>query len=293
MRIVAPIIISTAAGTLQSTNVDTSADPAAWAAGTYALGDRRTHQDYIWESVEAANTQEPGTGDKWAQVEPTNQLAMFDRRIGTQTVFEDGIVVEVEPGEVVDTVSFRNVDASTITLEQEDPVAGVVYPAQTQNMVEPVGDWWEYLYYPIVRKTEAIFTGLLPYRNAVITATIAAPGGDAKCGLMTVGLAYEPGDAQDGASDGIEDYSVIRPDQFGIRDIVERDYSDDAELTVWVPWAESARFRRVLTERRAQPTLVVLADNLPHTQYYGLISFRRIFQYYGMDVFNLTVKGFT
>ncbi|MCW5648347.1 MAG: hypothetical protein KIS62_01240 [Ramlibacter sp.] len=304
MRAVEPITISSAAGTLTSTNVDGSADPAAWDSGTtYAAGDRSVLNQTIFESKEDANTNNsPATTDKWIEVGPVNSLAMFDRRVGSQTINPDTITVTITPGRVVDTLSLLNVSARTITVSMTDPVDGpiaikdpadgVLKTSITIRLQERVNGWWQYLYFPIVRKTAALITGLPPYRNASITIVITKTGGDAACGACILGLSLQPGSAEHGASDGIDDYSVIEKDAFGIRDVVERGYADDAELTCWVPQNESERFRRFLVSRRAQPTLFVLADSRPDAQYFGLPSFRRVFQFHKLDVFSLTIKGF-
>ena len=78
MKIVAQITIATG-GALTSTNVDTSADPAAYNAATaYALGDRCVVSETVYESLEAANTgnNPPDSPTKWAEVGPINKLAM-------------------------------------------------------------------------------------------------------------------------------------------------------------------------------------------------------------------------
>lgn len=300
MKIYAPIAIAegaTTGGALTATNVGSGSDPAAYNAGaTYAADVQCTSGDTIYQSLQAGNTgHTPASSPTWwAEVGPINKLAMFDRRVGSQTVNADSIEVEITlKSECIDEVTIVNCDAASVTVTQTDPTDGEVY-SQTQTMDEDVGDWWEYLYFPIVRKSVAVFSGLLPYRDSVVAVTLSNPGADAKCGLLALGLALEPGGAQYGATDGITDYSVVREDDWGIRDIVERDYADDAEFQVWVAKAESERFRRMLAEQRAQATVFMLApDARPEAIYYGLPSFRRTFSYPEVDVFTVSVKGFT
>lgn len=295
MRVVTPLTIATG-GILTSTNVGTSLDPAAYNGATnYALDERCVVGETIYQSVYVGvNTghNPPDSPDYWLRVGPINKLAMFDRAVGSQTINADTIEVVITPGQVVGVVSLLNLDGASVSLTQNDPVDGEVF-ATTVNLTEPVSGWWDYLYSPVVRRTSALITGLMPYRNASITITIDNTGGDAKCGVCIVGPSVHPGDAEYGASDGIDDYSEVQPDTFGVRDIVERDYADDAEMTIWVPVADSPRFRRILAERRAKPTLFVLADHRPDAQYYGLPSFRRTFQMNAHDIYALTVKGFT
>jgi hypothetical protein len=297
MKLVAPITIATGS-TLVSTNAGTTGDPAAWSnATTYAAGVQATQGETIYQSAQAANTNhDPATAGNvptwWVVVGAVNKMAMFDTRVGSQTVNADTIGVAILPGAVVDTVSLRNVDCNLIAVIQNDPVDGQVF-AQTQNMVEDVGDWWEYLYSPIVQKTDALFTGILPYRNSTITIVIDKTGATARCGLCVVGQSLDAGGASYGSSDGIQDYSLVQPNAWGIRDIVERDYSDEADINLMVRADLSPYFRRTLAARRARPTLLVLADHRPDAQYYGLISFRRTFSLPNHDAYTVNVKGYT
>jgi hypothetical protein len=295
MKLIIPIPIVTG-GTLTSTTAGAGADPAAYAAGTtYPLAQQATSGDLIYQSAQAANTGHTPASNVptwWVVVGSTNKTAMFDTRVGSQTTNPNTISVVVTPGEAVTTLSLRNLAANSITTTQTDPTDGAVY-TEIRDLTEPVGDWWEYLYAPIVSAADALFTGFLPYRNATVTVLIDNTGADAKCGLFVIGQAIEPGGAQFGASDGIDDYSQVQPDAWGVRDIVQRDYTDEAEFNVQVPTAASPFFRRTLAERRAKPTLIVLADNRPDAQYYGLISFRRTFSFPEVDMYAVTVKGFT
>jgi hypothetical protein len=293
--IVVPIEIADP-GVLTSTNVDGSADPAAYnPATTYGAGDRATVGNTIYQSAVAANTgNAPATSPTfWVVVGAINKLRMFDHKIGSQTEFADLIEVEITPGAVVRVLSLRNLDATSVTVTQTTVAEGVVF-TQTLELDEPVADWLEYWFDEINRQTDAVVSGLLPFTDAVLTVTINNPGGIAKCGELLLGPAMEPGGAEFGLSDGIDDYSVIEPDAWGVRDIVERDFADNMDLTIVVRKERSPAFRRLLTQRRAKPILVVSTDARPDAQVYGLAeSWRRTLSYPNWDIFNLTMKGLT
>lgn len=295
MRIGSPITVATGS-TLTSTNVGTGADPAAYNAGTtYALADRSVVGEVIYESIQAGNLGNAPASSPlwWATVGAINSMAMFDRRVGSQTTNADTILVVITPGEIVNVLSLLKIGAASVTVTQTDPVEGVVY-TETQSLIEPSGGgWYAYLYGGQRVKTDALFIGFKPYRNATITVLIDNTGGTAACGLLAVGPSVVPGAAKLGASDGLQDYSRVEEDEWGIRDIVERDYADDAELTVDVESWYSPTFRRLLASRRALPTLLTLADERPDAQYYGLISFRRVFSFNDIDTYSITLKGFT
>lgn len=292
--VVVPITIAEG-GALTSTNVGTSLDPAAYNAGTtYALGAQVTSAGVIYQSVQAGNTGHPVTDTAWwVRVGVINKLRMFDGKVGAQTENASSIVVEVTPGVVVGALSLRNMDALSVTVTQSTVAEGELY-SRTVELDEAVVDWYEYWFSDIVRQTEAVFTGLVPFTDAAITVTIDNTGNTAKCGELLMGPVMEPGRAEFGLTDGIDDYSIITPDAFGVRDIVERDFADNMELTIWVESGRSPALRRLLAENRARPILVVSTDARPDAQVYGLAeSWRRVLSYPGWDIFNLTMKGLT
>jgi hypothetical protein len=291
---IAPIAIATG-GALTSTNVGTSLDPAAWSAvTTYALADQATSGEVIYQSLQAGNLNHAVSDTAWwAEVSAINKMRMFDRKIGAQTENADTIEVVVTPLQVIDVISVRNVQAATVTVEQSTVADGVIY-SKTVAMDEPVIDWFEYWFNPIELSTEAVFTDLLPYTDAAFTVTVDNTGSPAKCGELLMGQALDAGRVQAGLSDGIDDYSLIQADEFGVRDIVERDFADNMELTILVEITRSAGLKRMLTQNRARPILVIPSGQRPDSQVYGLAeTWRRTLSYPEYDIFTLTLRGLT
>lgn len=285
----------TSPGALTSTDVDTSADPAAYDVGhTYAAGDQSTSSDAVYQSLAAGNIGNAVSDvTKWVRVGAINKFRMFDRKVGSQTEKADSIEVVITPVSVVDVVSVRNVEALTVTVVQETAEEGIVY-SKTVELDDPVGDWYEYFFAPITRQTEALFNGLSPFTDATYTITVDNPGGTAKCGELLMGAALDAGMTEAGVSVGIDDYSLIAADEFGVRDIVERDFADNMDLTVYVQRGKSPTLRRLLTHNRATPILVIASDARSDAQVYGLAeSWRCVLSYPDMDVYNITMKGLT
>jgi hypothetical protein len=284
---------------LVSTNVDGSLDPAAWdVAHTYGAGDQATVGDAIYQSMQAANTGHDVTLVEdppwWVRVGAINALRMFDHRIGAQTENAESIEVVISPGQIIDLVSLRNVQALTVRLQQTSPsVEGVVYD-KTISLDDPVADWFEYFFSPVTFRTDALFPGLLPITDSLFSLFARYPAGTAKIGELIMGPALDAGIAEAGVQDGIDDYSTITADEFGVRDIVERDFADNMEATVWVQAARSGTLRRLLTANRARPILFIPVTLRADAQVYGLAeSWRRTLSYPGMDVFSITMKGLT
>lgn len=292
---VEPVVIAPDAG-LTSTNVDDSADPAVWSVGTtYTQGDRVTVGDFIYESVQEADNTGHAVTDAmwWVQVGPVNALRMFDQRVGSQTEQAALIEVVVTPGDLIGALSLRNVLATSVRVIQETGAEGVLYD-ETVSLDDQVADWFEYWYSAINFQTEAVFTGFLPFGDASYTVRIENDPGIAKCGELLMGPAFEAGITEAGAQTGIDDYSLIAPDEFGVRDIVERDFAETMELRLYVQAGKSATLTRLLTRNRARPILVIASTLRPDAQVFGLAeSWNRLLSYPDMDVFTITMRGLT
>ncbi|GAB3763458.1 hypothetical protein GCM10028796_16980 [Ramlibacter monticola] len=291
---VEPLVIATG-GALTSTNVDGSLDPAAYDAGhAYGLGDQATSGESVYQSLQAANTGHAVSDAAWwVRVGAINKMRMFDQKVGAQTERADTIVVEVTPAQVIGVVSLRNVQATSVTVEQRTVADGVIF-TRTISLDDPVSDWFEYFFNPITRQSEVVFTGMLPFGDAIYKITVDNTGGTAKCGEVLMGPALEAGITEGGVTTGIDDYSRISADEFGVRDIVERDFADNMEFTVYVPVVRSPTLVRFLTQNRARPILVLASDARPDAQVFGLAeSWRRTLSYPGTDVFNVSMKGLT
>lgn len=294
---VEPITIATG-GALTSTTAGTSGDPAAWGSGaTFGDGDQATYGESIYQSLQAANTgKQPDllvNADWWVRVGAINKMKMFDRKVGSQTENPNSIAVVITPAEFVGVIALRNVEGQSVTVMQETVGEGEVY-TRTLSLVEPVDDWLVYFFGEIITQNEAIFTGLAQYTDAAYTITISNPGGVAKCGELIMGPALEPGRTLSGGSDGIDDYSVIAADEFGVRDIVEREYADNTDQSIMVEKARSPMLRRFLTRNRARAFLFIPSDARPDLQVYGFAeSWRRVMSYPAHDVYNITMRGLT
>jgi hypothetical protein len=291
---VEPIEITTG-GALTTTNVGTSLDPAAWNSGTtYALADQATSGEVIYQSVQAGNLNHAVSDTAWwVEVGAINKMRMFDRKIGAQTENADTIEVDITPGVIIDVVSVRNVQAASVTVEQSTVADGVIY-SRTVELDEPVVDWFDYWFSAVTMQTEALFTGILPYSDAVFNIVVDNTGGTSKCGELLMGPALEIGRVMAGVSDGIDDYSRIEADEFGVRDIVERDFADNMEFAVRVEASISPVLKAFLTRNRAQPFLVLVSPNRPDAQVYGLAeSWRRVLSYVDHDTYSITMRGLT
>jgi hypothetical protein len=157
-----------------------------------------------------------------------------------------------------------------------------------------ITDPYAYCFEPIVRLTDLIVSGLLPYTGAPISVTLNNPSSDAKLGALILGLSTDIGATQYGASVGIIDYSVKSTDVFGNIAIVERSYSKRGDFTVWVPNTLIDTLQINLANFRATPILYLGSDQYTSTAIYGFFKdFSVAIAYPTVSVCTINIEGLT
>jgi hypothetical protein len=229
-----------------------------WAKGDQVRVDANHH---AYESSIDGNTgkdpTDPENIDSWIDLGATNPWAMFDDIIGTTTDNWELIDVTLAIPDRVSSITLLNIAAVEVQVIVTDALEGEVYN-ETFDMVsyDNVADYYDYFFAPIVRKDEVYIESLPLYSNAEIQLLIRNPGQLAKCGNAVFGDERAIGETQMGARLGQIDYSVkeFNEDWGGSR-IVERPYRSTAQWEIKVPISDKAELRRLLTERRAKPTV--------------------------------------
>ena len=158
-----------------------------------------------------------------------------------------------------------------------------------------ISNWYEYFFEPYDVFSDLLFGPLPPYPSATVklTFTPTSAGSTIHCGAALYGNTVELGVVEYGASAGIEDYSRIETDDFGITTIVERGFLKHASYSVNV---EASQFRRVFSTcaaLRATPSVWIASDdiNLSPLNAYGLPTFNTNVPYYGYINCTIEIKG--
>ena len=284
MDFIAPISINTNAQ-LISTNI-TEADYPNYAAGTtYALDaevqvvDDGIHR--VYRSAVAGNvghyppdniyddTVDPATG-YWIDAGATNAWAMFDGLSRKSSSRADLIVVEFAPGELFNSLALVNVNASTVTVEVIDPIEGLVY-SKNVDVVDLSGvvDFYEWFFYPPVRKQTIPLTDLPSYSGAKVKVTLSAPGETVVVGEIAVGVLRYIGKLRYGYSVSIKDYSVKSKDDSGNPTITPGVYSDTGNFKVSIDTNRVYDVKRTLAAHRARSLVVIGSANQQETIIYG------------------------
>lgn len=250
MKLVKPVALAVAM-LISTTATETY---SAWSAGTaYALDSFviRTTTNRIYQCIQGPSTgNTPETSPLyWTDKGPTNQWAMFDSQISTQTVATSSLSVVLKPG-LCNSICFFGLVGSTLTVTVRDGLAGAVVYTRTVTLDGTIiADWYQYYFEPAVQLASVVLTDLPPYGNAHITATISGTG-SVKCGTLLVGTFYDLGDTQYGATSGITDYSRKDTDAFGIFTFVQRAYSDRISANLMFPNSQLNKVKSVLTSTR-------------------------------------------
>lgn len=235
-------------------------DYPVWASGTsYVQGNRviltSTHR--IYEALTATTGASPdvnvgGVSPKWLDIGPTNKYAAFDDKAGTQSVSTGSLSFTVTPGVIVDSIGFINMAGTTLHITST--VSGTTIYDRTIILQTDVGvyDWKTYFFAPIVNKTDAVITDLLPYANQVITITLSGPSTVA-IGNISIGTTVTLGILQYNAKIGTTDYSKKDVDNYGNVIITKRAFTKRLAGTLVVENTFVDQLAVILANQRSTP----------------------------------------
>ena len=274
MIIVRPVTINDAV--LTTSNVAETDNPEWLIGSPYTTGNVVQVTDDLIHSVYEAlgattGDYPPDNSDKWLRVSATNTWAMFSDQISDTTDKAVEILVTLTPDAIVNGVSFFGLDASTVTVEMDDPVDGIVY-TNTVTLVDAsptINNWWSYFFEPITKQSDLVLLDLPPFISAEINITISAPAGVAKCGLVSIGSQQQLGIANHGTSVGIIDYSRKELDSFGRPIITERNFSKRVSYDVSVVTSQVGAVQKTLSGLRTTPLTWVGDEGSEATIVYG------------------------
>lgn len=256
-------------------------DYPEWAGGvTYVTGDRRistaTHR--IYESLRDGNTDKDPTdianltGELpwWQDIGPTNQRAMFDGEVSTQTAVASPLTVVIRPG-FFNALYLGGLDAEHLDVVVKDaPGGNVVFSHSGSLEGSAPGDYYEYYYAPFKPLRDFLLSEIDQYKNAEVTVTLTKASGPVKCGILALGDLRPLGRTLYGAKCKPRTFSYIDIDKFGKSQIKRRKRTRDLVLTAWVKLSEANAVEEAISELLDVPC-VVIGIGLP--EYAGLRAF--------------------
>lgn len=234
-----------------------------WNSGTtYALGDVVTdltlHHEY--EAAQGSNTNhDPADSTNvptwWLDRGPTNRWAAFDTSTATATSNAEEVDCTIQLSGVNDTLALLGMTASSVQVLAYDGVTLVYDQTITLTDDSSITDWRRYFCDPITFSADLIITDLPTTPDLKVRFVVSYPGGLARIGIATFGLANELGGTIYGATAGILSFSRKVTDDFGNPTLVPRPNSKRGDFKVAI---DAARVDNVLQKLAALDAVAVL-----------------------------------
>jgi len=212
---------------------------------------------------------------------------------GVHTAIQDLCVV-VSPGMCNGVATMDVSGVSAVKCEQFN--GSTLVFTQTKLVDNTfIDDYYAYFFEPYDVFTDLLFGPLLPYPNCTVKLTFVptAAGSTVSCGAALYGNTVSLGEVQYGATVGIEDYSRIETDEFGVSTLVERGFLKQASYSINVADAQLRRVFSTLAALRATPSVWTASDitNLSPLNVYGVPTFNINVAYYGYSNVSIEIKG--
>jgi hypothetical protein len=238
----------------------------------------------------------------WKEVSYTNRWKAFDNKVGSQTSQATSITYQLTPGEVFNSISFRNLDAVTVRIVLTDPAGPTVVYDETVDLQTTVitgttltYDWYTYFFSSIVRVTGFEKFDIPPYLNGVLDITITNTGGTAKVGGIKHGLKTTLGTTQPEPKPtfGTHDYSQKTVDDYGVYSIVPGASSKRMECTIRVPNSSIDEVERLFALYQSEILVWVASDILASMSVCGFLKDHNAEAGLNFTTVSLTIEGLT
>lgn len=236
----------------------------------------------------------------WTRVSVSNKWAMFDTRIASETSYDGNLTVSIQPNLRFTSFALFNVTAKSVTVEVIDKVGAgsVVVYSQTKALDNSlVSNWYTYFFEEFDFLNEAFFTGIPPYKQAVVNITLNQVGTNpTKIGAIIIGQVFDLGLTRIGGSYGIRDYSTKETDEFGVTTFVERNFSKKMQMQLFVENGQLNFLNKLLVQLRAQPTAWYATDDdrFQGTTIYGYCKDWNVeIEYPNHSLISLEIEGLT
>ncbi len=270
MKLVVPNAIDLASSSIAEN------EESAWNASTaYNVEDRCIYEHYIYECVTAHTGKQPdkninSLSGLWRKLGATNQWAMFDDVVSTQTVAPSGadaLTVTVA-FDYADCVGLMNIIGESVTFDVFDAGQTEPYYSKTFNLVQDTMNFRDFFYSPIERTSDITYTfsdivnsGIpIGVPGSTLRVTLKLTGGGASIGHMVVGLARGVGQTQFDAAAGTKTYSKRVEDEYGNLTIIPRRVVKKVSCKVHVETMHSDIIAKLLSKIDIKPALFLADD---------------------------------
>jgi hypothetical protein len=247
LTVLRPTEITTA---MRKSTTATESTPAYVPGTTYAKGARCrsdvTHR--IYESGKDANTGHDPTLDEnqagaapwWIDIGPTNDWAMFDTDVSTETVAPSPLTVVLEPG-FFSSIQCFGLDADFITVTVRAKAGGDIIASLTHELEGSApADYDEYFWDDFQPESTFAMGGIDQYYKAELTVTLTRTGdGNVKCGALVMGDEIVLGKTLAQPKVKPRTYSYVTTDKFGTTSITRRKATTDLDVSALLDVSEA------------------------------------------------------
>lgn len=248
-------------------------DGKEWnASTTYAADSIVRYNHYTYTSIEDGNVgnnpEKTSTGSdaKWIKVVATMPYRMLDDYIETQTEAPIGepltFSVPFKRGDAMALLNIHGIKGHLKITDRDDGIVTLDKEIGLQDDIENLS-LYEYYFMPITSVDLYINTDIPISIYGILEVTIW-PGSEqdvAKVGHVICGRKQYIGETKYDAEVGITDYSRKDTDEFGITTFVERSYSKNATINVFVPAYRADKVSNILSAVRSKPTLIECSNS--------------------------------
>lgn len=272
MKCISPVTITP----VTSSVAEPASGEVAWAAGTYALGDRviraATHRVYECILAGASSVAPESDTARWRDAGPTNKWAMFDLFSTAQTeMVGAALVLTVAPGKRVNSICLRRIYGASAQVEVL--VGGSPTYNQTTNLLLRNTTTWLQYYYGEFRVRQSLVRFDLPMSaGATIRITIQPTAGYARCGEIVLGMAEDLGTIIDEpVSDQLSLSKVTRDEIDGTTTFVKRRRVPQTSHRVRAPAARLNRLRELRDDLDATPAVFSGANDNEQSNFFDTL----------------------
>jgi hypothetical protein len=248
--------------------------PAGESGGGAQIDGDDVHQLW-WSAVDdnIGNDPTADAGDHWLLMSPTNRWAMHDLALGFGT---GNVRVATRWGELIDNTYEIDeaLDSVCAFVLQGASVRVSVAARSYDRTITIEGDpgrvKWQIDDAPHMHKV--IFDDVVFTPGDQIRVRIANAGGIAVCAELVFGLAIDAGGTRWGGRVGIQDYSIIAPDDFGTFQVTKRPWHQRFSGELLVAADDLDPMVELLTLKRGSPLLFIGDDDYRSTIIFGIVK---------------------
>lgn len=236
----------------------------------------------------------------WVRIGPTNQFAVFDTKISSQTTASNELIFVIKTTSL-DTISALNINAEKVVVSVSDYakpnnlLRNLIFNRTEYVSGTESFDWYSYFFFDEdTQKTQVVFSGITSSAENVVTIRLSSSGSTA-IGISVVGNTKFIGNTQYGITAGIIDYSKKEIDEFGNSSLIVRNYSKRINAKVYLTNANLNSVQRFLYSIRATPVLWIASEDIQYSEPLIVYGFYRDFNteisYPSASLCDLTIEG--